>query len=103
MDNSLEVFATKLLELKGVTGVPDDVMVELKNQLIMRAENLINASILEHMPKEALDDFEKVLEAGDDAAIQAFCKSNIPNLEEVVAGALMRFQEVYLGASALKQ
>ncbi|MFA6475860.1 MAG: DUF5663 domain-containing protein [Candidatus Paceibacterota bacterium] len=95
MDYSIEAFVDKLLQEKGVTGLPAEVMEQLKADLVERAENLVNAEILASMPESALEDFEKKLDAGDEEELRKFCQANIPNMEEVVAGALIKLQNIY--------
>lgn len=96
MEYSINAFVDKLLQEKGVTGLPTEVMEQLRSDLVVRAENLINAEILANMPESLLDDFEKKLNGGNDEEIQVFCKQNIPNLDEVVANALIKLKNIYL-------
>lgn len=95
MDYSIEAFVDKLLQEKGITGLPVEVMEQLKADLVTRAENLINVEILANMPESAIEDFEKKLDTGDEEEIRKFCQDNIPNLEEVVAVALTKLQNIY--------
>ena len=99
--NELTQFAENLLRERlkqhGITGIEDDVLEEMRNQLVMRAENVINGMILEKMPKHALSAFESVLDRGNETEIQAFIAAQIPNMQECVAETLMRFRMVYLG------
>lgn len=96
MEYTLIAFVDKLLEEKGVSGLPTEVMDQLRNDLITRAENIINAEIFAHMPKEALEEFEKILDTEDEDTIRIFCSKHIPNMDEVVAGALMKLKNIYL-------
>ena len=99
MEYTIEAFVEKLLKEKGMTGLSPEVMAQLKSDLHERAENLINAEILAVMPKDALTKFEKVLDTEDAEKIEAFCKEHVENLEEVVAGALLKLQRIYATSS----
>lgn len=77
---------------------PKEVKVELHKQLSERMEALVNAAIVAALPTSSLEEFEKVLEKEDQQAVIAFCESKIPNMDEVVARALLQFKEDYLGA-----
>ena len=77
---------------------PKEVKVELHKQLSERMEALVNAAIVAALPPSSLEEFQKVLDQNDQNATVAFCESKIPNMDEVVAKALMQFKEDYLGA-----
>ena len=96
MEYTISSFVDKLLETKGVTGLSAEVMEQLKSDLVERAENIINAEILANMPKDNLEEFEKLIDADDDEALQSFTKEKIPNIDEVVAGGLVKLQNIYL-------
>ena len=95
--DELEAFADKLLKEKGVTGITGEILVELRRDLVRRAENLVNAHILKSIPPHALAAFDEVLDRGDSRDVQAFVARHVPNIEEVTAEALMEFRELYLG------
>lgn len=77
---------------------PKEVKVELHKQLSERMEALVNAAIVAALPPSSLEEFEKVLDEQDQEAAIKFCESRIPNMDEVVARALLQFKEDYLGA-----
>jgi len=96
MDYTIDAFVNKLLQEKGVAGLSDEVMNQLRSDLTERAGSIINAEILTHLPKDKLEEFEKKLDDGNDEEIQKFCQEHIANLDEVVAGALIKLQAIYL-------
>ncbi len=98
MEHTLEAFADTLLqEKKELADLPTEVRDQLRADLVERAENMINAEILAHMPAEHLEEFEKKLDIGDETEIQTFCQAHIANLDEVVATALVRLKDIYVG------
>lgn len=102
MNLTLNTFAERLIQEKGIAGLPIEVMNQLRDDLASRAEDLINAQVLAHMPEDKLEDFEKVLNEKDDEKIQAFCNENIKNLDEVVAAAMLKLKKIYLGETQSK-
>lgn len=97
MNNTLETFVDRLIEEKGLDFVDAEVLVQMKGDLMDRVESRVNASILEYMPPEALPQFEELLDADvSDEEMQAFCAKQIPNMEEVLASALLEFRQTYL-------
>ncbi len=94
--NNLEMFVDKIMAEKKLPVLSVDVKQEMKEDLIERIEKLINAEILINIPPEHLASFESVLESGDSVEIQKFCQKNVPNIQTIVAGALLRARSAYL-------
>lgn len=98
MNNSLalEEFIDKLVKEKGFGDEEPEVMEQIKNDLLERIENHINASILRVMPIDQQEAFERVLEEGDFEKIKNFCEEHIPALESLVASTMENFAKIYL-------
>lgn len=96
MDYTIEAFVEKLLKEKGISGLDDATMRQLRDDLVVRVENITNSLILENMPKDKMDDFEKILDSGNEKDVQEFCKLNIPNMEELVSTGLLKLRSLYL-------
>lgn len=90
-------FIDRLVEEKGLDNVEEETLKQIKLDLHERLDDRINAAILEHMPPERVEEFDKILDSADELAIQAFCKNAISNFDEVVAAALVAFRQTYLG------
>ena len=97
-NQTIEAFVGKLIEEKKFENVDADVLAQIKSDLAERVEDRINATILENMPKEKLEDFSALLDGASDEAIQAFCHKNIDDLDEKIAAALVSFRDIYLNA-----
>jgi hypothetical protein len=94
----LASFVDRLMAEKGLDGLDEAVRAEVKNDLISRLEDRVNAALLAHMPAENAAELETVLESKDEKHIQDFIAASIPNSKEVVAEALMSFRQTYLNA-----
>ncbi len=96
MKYNIDDFAAQLVKDKGITGLSHEIMDQLRSDLVERAENIIIAEMVHNMPKDKLADFEKKIDEGNDSEIQEFCSKHIKNLDEVVAGALLKLRNMYL-------
>src|SRR3990167_3870095 len=97
MENSIDQFVDRLTLEKGLTRLEPEVLAQMKSDLKERVEDKINAVIVEKLPKELLADFEKLLsEDASEKETQKFCQENIPNLDSVLASALLDFRNIYL-------
>ena len=52
--------------------------------------------MLSHIPEYKLEEFEKLLDADNEKATQAFCLENIPNLTELIAAEFLDFKSRYI-------
>lgn len=95
--DSLQSFVDRLTEEKGLSNLDREVLAQIKTDLLSRVEDRINASIVEHMPAEQVEFFEKLVERGEKTEIHAFCERHIPGLDEMIAKELIAFRNTYLG------
>ncbi len=93
---TLEDFARRLTEEKGLNALDKDILDQVQKDLIDRIEDRINAAILAKMPEEKLDEFNGILDTKDSHSIQEFCAKNIPDLDALVGATLMDFRQIYL-------
>ena len=93
---SLDEFITQLIEEKNFENINIEVREQIRQDLMGRVEDRINAEILGNMPPEKLEEFSMLLDGADLEKIQAFCQDNISNLEEVIAYSLDGFRKTYL-------
>lgn len=94
--DTVQLFVSRLVEEKNITGVDSEVLEQLKADLADRVEDRLNLAILNALPEEALLPFEKLLEEGNDEETQNFCKQHIPNIQEIISGELLAFRKTYL-------
>ena len=90
-------FVDKLLEEKGTDGLDPDVVAQMKQDLLARVEDTVNASVLELLPPEKLPELNDLLDKGTDQEVSDFYNANIPNFPEELARVLFGFRSLYLG------
>jgi hypothetical protein len=99
MDNeALKQFAEKLLQEKGTNDLDLDqaVLDQMKEDLISRLEDRVNAVTLTAIPSEKLEEFEQLIDKNSLEAAQKFVSDNVPNLNELIAQELLFFRDTYL-------
>ena len=96
MYKELEKFTDKLIEEKKYDNLDLKVKEQIKKDLFERLDDRINAVILEKMPPEKLEEFEKLIDSAKDEEIQKFCLKNIPDLDQIIALELINFRATYL-------
>ena len=92
----LDEFVGRLMQEKGIRIGDDDILAQAKKDLLERVEDRINATILQHMPADKLQEFNELLEFAREEEIQEYCQKNIPNLNEIVARELLDLRDTYL-------
>ncbi|MDR3642029.1 MAG: DUF5663 domain-containing protein [Candidatus Doudnabacteria bacterium] len=95
-EQGLRTFVDNLVAAKNFEVEPD-VMEQIKADVYDRAEDIINATIMANIPPEKLEEFDKLLDGGNQQAIEEFTNRQIPNLQELTAEALTNFRNTYLG------
>lgn len=97
VDEMVDSFISQLVVEAGMDkNVEADVLTQLKSDLRERLQDRINAVLLSQIPEHKLEEFEELLDEGDQKATQAFCEQNIPNLAELIAAELAGFKKRYL-------
>ncbi len=97
MQDTITQFVEELVKEKNLDGLDQEVLSQIKADLNERVENTLNAAIIENLPAEKLEAFEKMLDDNSSAeATQKFCQENVPNLDQVLAAALLDFRRIYL-------
>ena len=97
VDEMINKFIDQLVLDSGMNkDLEENVFDQLKKDLRERLENRVNAVMLSHIPEYKLEEFEKLLDAGDEKATQAFCLENIQNLTEVIAAEFLNFRSRYI-------
>lgn len=97
-DMDLEVFVDKLLEDKKLPeGLSQDVLNEMKKDLLKMVESRINATILANLSEDQMNEFSDLLDSDDEIKIQKYLENAIPDLAQILASELIVFKQIYLG------
>lgn len=94
--DSIAQFVNRLVEEKDILNLDPEILDQVKKDLYVRVERMINAAVIENLPPEKLEFFEKLVERSDQAEIQAFAQRSIPGLDEIIAKELVQFRNTYL-------
>lgn len=98
-DLNLEQYVDKLLSEKQLPDLGPEVIAQMKSDLLSRVEDRINAALIEHLNSDQMKEFDTLLETNNEAEVQEFLKRSIPDLETVIATALINFRAIYLGTN----
>lgn len=96
-EHPFDTIVTKLIDEKGLSNLDEEDLKGVRSDLEARLERAIDASFLEALPPDLLPELNALLDKDDSEAVQQYLQSHIPNYNEVVAAAIVRFREVYLG------
>lgn len=92
----LDEFVSRLIAEKGLEGLDDDVLTQVREDLRSRLEDQINIAILGAMSEEDKTTFSALLDTGNEQEIRAFCAEHIENFDNLIATTLLRFREMYV-------
>lgn len=95
--DSLDFFIDQLMEEKSFIELEQEVQDQIRKDLKEKAQDAVNVAIIRHIPSENIDEFRKRIKTEGAEELKVFCQQNIPNVEVVVAQALMDFRQSYLG------
>lgn len=94
---AMEIFVEDIMEEKGFENLEPEILLEIKKDLLSRLEDYINIAVLDHMPEDKIEEFDKLLDQDDPIAVQNFCQKYIPDLQNFVTQAMANFRSSYLG------
>ncbi len=87
-----------ILEDLGIGHLPLDTQDKILEKLGENIIKRITLVVLENLPEDAQPEFDVVSASGDEAKMQEFLKSKIPNVEELIQkaiqGTISEFKEL---------
>ncbi len=96
----VEAFVDQIIRDRNFQSEDEEFKKQVKADLMDRAQRRLNAALIENMPPAQMGDFEALLaRSAPDAEVMAFCKQHIPDLEAVMATALLDLRTTYLAGS----
>jgi hypothetical protein len=90
-------FINRLVEEKGMSNLDPKVLAQVKSDLLSRVEDRLDAAIIRELPTAVLPEFEKLVDERDVTKTQEFCRTHIPDIDELVAAELLGFRRTYGG------
>lgn len=97
-DKGVITYLELLLEKKGMSSLPEDVLADMLLDLYPRFENFLFLSIMQSMEADKYRKFDEFLETNPDPEqSKKFLEENVENLSFVVRKAMDEFESVYLG------
>lgn len=97
-DINLNQFVENLMSEKKYPDLESEILEQMKEDLYLRIENLINVTIINSLPDEKLPEFEALIDKEADAnEIQRFMSDNIIDLPNIISKTLLDFRTKYLG------
>lgn len=94
---SIDQFVENLLVERGMTGVDEAVLAELRADLKERLSERLNAEMVALLDSEKVEELNDLMDADAEVNIvREFFMSNVPNYQDVFARTLMDFRTSYL-------
>lgn len=97
--SELTVFINQILDQKGLTGVDLKVREQLVSDLEARLMDQINRAIVNAVPEEKMDEFERLASDAKDEDIQKFLVDNGVDTQKIASAVMILFKDAYLGAN----
>lgn len=94
----LEDFAENLLRQKGLIDLSADTLRQMKLDIVTRLEKVTNGVMVANLKDDDLKEFESMLDKdAPPEDIQGFVERKIPDLDQKLGLAYMKFRDIYLG------
>ena len=97
MDN-INQYAEQLLKDKNIPELDDAIHKQLVSDLSNRLIDFINRRVVESMPAEAVNEFNKLLDGQPSPdQVQEFINNNVPDKDKIILNAMIEFRAAYIG------
>ena len=102
--DQLDTFIDNILAEKKLTGVSDEVRVQLAADLRESLLDQINRALIAALPETSLQGFNEILdnESATQQEMQDYIVAQGVNVQQITLDTMLRFAELYLGDSAKK-
>lgn len=95
---TVEDFVEKILQDKDVSSTDSEVRKQLKQDLVKRANDLINRRVIEQLNPQDTVEFENLLDKNpEEDQVQEFLKKKVKNVSQIVTSALLELRSMYMG------
>lgn len=93
---NLSDFVDRLMAEKGLSNIDEEVLAQMRKDLLERVEDRINAVVIEKIPLEKIEEFDQLLSEAPMEKVIQFCSENIKDLDQIIAAELIAFRQTYL-------
>ena len=96
--DELDQFINEMLDAKKLSGVTEDVRAQLVSDLKQRLLDQINKALIDALPDEKMDEFERLLddESLTDEQVQQFIMNSGVDVKKVTTVTMLRFYDLYV-------
>lgn len=97
-NEALKDFVRAMLVEKKLTGVSDEIMGKLVNDLTGRLEDQINRALIDVLNDDQFKVFESLVEKQDTQKLSTFFTDNNVPVQNIVTETMTKFRMAYLGS-----
>jgi hypothetical protein len=97
-NQELRKFVTQIIEDKKLTGVEQDIIDKLTDELTSQLEESINRALINSLNDVQLQEFNTLVDGGETQKISTFfTDKNLP-VQAIVTETMAKFRVAYLGS-----
>lgn len=98
-NKDLREFISNIISEKGLSVSSEEVKEQLIEDMTHRLLDLIDREAISAMSEPNVDKLNQMLDEGaSNDAVQSFIASVVPNMQQIVAQATIRFRKAYLNS-----
>lgn len=98
VEDDLDKFIGEILKTKNLSGINEEVRIQLIADMKERLTDQINRAIIEALPDDKLDEFNVLLgsDGVSDDVVQQFVASSGVDIKQVTVKTMLLFRDLYL-------
>ena len=97
-NQELRKFVQNIVEEKKLTGVEQDVIDELVDDLSKRLEAQINRALIDELTDEQFKEFEGLVDQEDTQKLSTYFTDKGVPVQNIVTNVMTKFRIAYLGS-----
>lgn len=97
-NKTLEDFVQSILKEKNLSGVEQEILEQLKDEMVTRLESQINRALIDSLDDNQFDEFESLVKSKNTEKIKTFFTDKGVPVEAIMARVLTKFRISYLGS-----
>lgn len=97
IDDKIMTYLKALLEKKGMSGLPSEILADMLMDLYGKFEGYLLANVMEEMDDKTAEKFEAFIQSNPaKKESMKFLKENFANIQDVVKKSMLEFEKIYL-------